>query len=147
MVENNHSGGINASFDHDGGRSWRHADDERCRDRAATATACTTKRVLLIKEEEVRRRAGKGRWWRRGWSTEERRLVEVVDRRLFEGPSDLRALLPEALNESFTSEDLARAVGISRRLAQKMTYCLRKASVVSLAGKQGRANLYRTDSA
>src|SRR5262245_3465152 len=47
--------------------------------------------VVLIKEEEVRRSTGKRNWRRRGWLVEERRLLEVVDRRLFEQVADLRA--------------------------------------------------------
>jgi hypothetical protein len=44
---------------------------------------------------------------------EECRLVEVVNRRLFEKPSDCRGLLPEELKASFTARDLAEAAGIS----------------------------------
>jgi hypothetical protein len=99
--------------------------------------------VLLIREEEVRRYEGKRKWRRRrGWVTEERRLLGVVDRRLFDEPADWRALLPESLGESFTTRDLAEAIGIRRQLAQKMAYCLRKARVIELMGKRGRANSY-----
>jgi hypothetical protein len=99
--------------------------------------------VLLIREEEVRRYEGKRKWRRRGWVIEERRLLEVADRRLFEEAADLQVLLPEKIGESFTTRDLAEAMGIRRQLAQKMTYCLRKASVIESIGKRGRANLYR----
>ena len=99
--------------------------------------------VLLIREEEVRRFEGKRKWRRRGWVTEERRLLEVVNQRLFEEPADWLALLPEKLGDSFTTQDLAEVLGIRRQLAQKMAYCLRKVGVIELSGKQGRANLYR----
>ncbi len=102
--------------------------------------------VLLTREEEVRRYEEKRNWRRRGWSTQERRLLEVVDRKSFEGPEDLKKLIPEVLKESFTAKDLAEAVGISRQLAQKMAYCLRKARVVELTGKCDRANLYEITS-
>jgi hypothetical protein len=98
--------------------------------------------VLLIQEEEVRRYEGKRKWRRRGWVIEERRLLGVVNQRLFEEPADWRALLPESLGESFTTRDLAQAMGISRPLAQKMAYCLRKVRVIELIGKRGRANSY-----
>jgi len=98
--------------------------------------------VLLIREEEVRRYEGKRKWRRRGWVIEERRLLGVVDQRLFEEPADWRALLPDRLGESFTTSDLAEALGISRPLAQKMAYCLRESKVIELIGKRGRANLY-----
>ena len=98
--------------------------------------------VLLIQEEEVRRYEGKRSWWRREWVTEERRLLEVVQRRLFETPTDIRTLLPMGLREPFTTKDLADAIGGRRKLAQKMAYCLRKMGVIERVGKRGRANLY-----
>jgi hypothetical protein len=98
--------------------------------------------VLLIQEEEVRRYGGKRKWWRRGWVTEERRLLEVVQRRLFETPTDIRALLPMGLKEPFATKDLAGAISSRRKLAQKMAYCLRKMGVIERVGKRGRANLY-----
>ncbi|MBN1954317.1 MAG: hypothetical protein JW900_04615 [Anaerolineae bacterium] len=99
--------------------------------------------VLLIREEEVRRYDAERRWRRRrGWVTEERRLLEVVGRRLFEEPADWQALLPGALGEPFTTQDLAEAAGMRRQLAQKMAYCLRQAKVIRLTGKRGKANLY-----
>ncbi len=98
--------------------------------------------VLLIREEEVRRYEENRNWRRRGWVTEERRLLEVVDRRLFEQPADWRALLPEKLGESFTVRDLVEATDMRRQLAQRMAYCLRKVNAITLVGKKGRANLY-----
>lgn len=98
--------------------------------------------VLLIKQEEVRRFEKKRHWRRRGWGIEERRLLEVVDRQLFEEPADWRGLLPERLADPFTTKDLAEAVGIGRKLAQKMAYCLREMGVIQPVGKRARSNLY-----
>lgn len=98
--------------------------------------------VVLIREEEVRRFDGKRNWRRRGWGIEERRLLEIVDQRLFESPADWRVFLPEKLKEPFTAKDLAEALDIRIQLAQKMVYCLHKAQVIQLTGKRGRANLY-----
>ena len=72
----------------------------------------------------------------------EHQLLEVVDQRLFEEPADWRMFIPKEL-ESFTTLDLAEAIGIRRQLAQKMAYCLQKVRVIELIGKSGRANLYR----
>jgi len=99
--------------------------------------------VLMIREEEVRRHDEKRIWRRRGWTTEERRLLEVIDRHMFEKPSDWLALLPVNLGESFTTGDLAEAMGIKRRLAQQMAYCLRMVRVIELTGRQGRSHTYR----
>ncbi len=100
--------------------------------------------VLLIREDEVRRFDGNRNWRRKGWGIEERRLLEVLESRLFEEPADLKALLPEEL-ETFTAKELAEILGISRRLAQKMAYCLRKAGVISHIGKLGRGYLYQVE--
>lgn len=98
--------------------------------------------VLMIREEEVRRYEGKRRWRRRGWVIEGRRLVDVIDRRLFGTPADWLAFVPDSL-QSFTTKDLATVADTRRDLAQKMAYCLREARMIELIGKQGRANLYR----
>jgi len=97
--------------------------------------------VLMIREEEVRRYEGKRRWRRRGWVTEERRLLGVEEQRLYAEPADWKRFLPTDF-ETFTARDLAEEIGIRTQLAQKMVYCLRKVRVLELLGKQGRANLY-----
>ncbi len=98
--------------------------------------------VLMIREEEVRRFGGTRNWRRRGWGIEERRLLGVVEQVVYEEPADWRAFLPKEL-VTFTARDLAEAIGVRLRLAQKMVYCLRKVTVINLMGKQGRANLYQ----
>jgi len=98
--------------------------------------------ALLVQEEEVRRFDGKRAWRRRGWVIQERRLLEVVDHRLFETPDDLAAFVPPDLVEPWTTADLAVAIGQPRWLARKMAYCLRKMGVVEAVGKQGNAILY-----
>src|SRR5215467_5096991 len=99
--------------------------------------------VLMIREEEVRRYDGRRkRWRRRGWVIEGRRLVEVVERRLFGKSADWLAFVPNGL-QSFTTKDLANIADTNRDLAQKMAYCLREARMIELIGREGRANLYR----
>ncbi len=98
--------------------------------------------VLLIHEEEVRRHDAARAWRRKGWVTHERRLLDVVDRRLFETPADLAALVPDGLAEPFTTADLADAIARPRWLAQKMAYCLRQMGAIHPVGKRGRTILY-----
>jgi hypothetical protein len=98
--------------------------------------------VLMIKEEEARRYEGKRQWRRGGWAIEGRRLLEVLDQRLFRESADWRGCLPAGL-ESFTARDLATAMDTRSELAQKMAYCLHKGRVIELIGRRGRANLYR----
>lgn len=98
--------------------------------------------VLLIQEEEIREQDGRRGWRRRGWITQERRLLQVVGRHRFEGPADVGALVPPDLAEPFTTGDLAGAIGQRRRLAQRMAYCLRKLGIIVPEGKVGNAILY-----
>ena len=98
--------------------------------------------VLMIRGEEVRRYAGKRGWRRKGWICEGRRLLEVVDQRLFGESADWLRFLPNGL-ESFTTRDIATGMDTRTDLAQKMAYCLREARMIELIGKRGRANLYR----
>ena len=98
--------------------------------------------VLMISEEELRRYEGKRKWRRRGWVVEGRRLVDVLDRRLFGASSDWLTFVPDGL-QSFTTKDLATIADTRRDLAQKMAYCLRHTKMIELIGRQGRANLYR----
>jgi len=98
--------------------------------------------VILIKEEEIRRQDGMGSWRRRGWSIIDRKLIEVVDRRLYESPSDFIQFIPSEIETPFTNTDLIESMGISRRVAQRMTYCLRKMKAIRTVGKKGNAILY-----
>ena len=98
--------------------------------------------VLMIRAEEVRRYEGQRRWRTRGWAIEARRLLDVLDRRVFEDSADWRRFLPQRL-ESFTTRDVAAEMNTGNELAQKIAYCLREARVIELIGRQGRAKLYR----
>jgi hypothetical protein len=102
--------------------------------------------VALVDAEEYLIDDRRGSWRRRGWSVHDRRLVEVVERRVFTGTRDYIDLLPEGLPPEFTARQLAKAAGLRVRLAQKMVYCLRRMKVVEVCGKKGKANLYRVAS-
>ena len=97
--------------------------------------------VLLIEEEEVRRQDGKGSWRRKGWSIIDRKLLEIVDRKLYEQPSDFLHFIPDNLEKPFRTSDLVESLGISRRLGQRLTYCLRKMNALREVGKNGNALL------
>ena len=99
--------------------------------------------VALVDAEEYLIDDGRGSWRRRGWSIHDRRLVEVVERRIFSSPMDFIDLLPEGLPPEFTARHLAKAAGLRVRLAQKMVYCLRRMKVIEVSGRKGRANLYK----
>ena len=99
--------------------------------------------VLLIEEEEVRCQDGRGSWKRRGVSVKDRKLLNVFNIIGFEDIQDFRVFLPKELNEYFTNKVLALKLGISVRLAQKITYCLSKMGVISVAGKKRNEFLFQ----
>ena len=98
--------------------------------------------LLLIREEEVRRKDARRGWRRKGWVTHERRLIEVLDQRLCACPEDMGAFLPQELAAPFTTAELAAALGRPRWFAQKMAYCLREMGVIAQCGLRARAALY-----
>jgi hypothetical protein len=104
-------------------------------------------RTLLIQEEVIWRDDGQGSWRRKGWSVADKLLLAVVREQLFEVPDDYLALIPRGLVGSFTNQDLADSLQMTRSLATKMTYCLRRMDLLEQTGKQGRFNLYRRNSA
>lgn len=97
--------------------------------------------VLLTEEEELRRPLRRNR---KGWTSFDRRLVRVVDRRVFASRGDWRGVLPEGLPETWTTSELAGGLAIPRFLAQRIAYCLRRMGIIEAVGKRGGALLYRT---
>jgi hypothetical protein len=98
--------------------------------------------VVLIQEEEIRQREEGRAWRRKGWVTQERRLLKVLDKRTFITKHDLAALLPTNIPDPFTTADLVENLSITRRLAQQMTYCLRLAEIIETVGRRDRFKLY-----
>jgi len=98
--------------------------------------------VVFIQEEQIRHFDKTRNWRRKGWHVSERRLLQVLNQRLFEKPRDMLALLPKSLCMPFTTEDLAEATGRPVWLAQKIAYCLRTMGAVESIGKRGRWVLY-----
>ena len=99
--------------------------------------------ILLIEEEELRCNDGIGNWRRRGVSVKDRKLLKVLDRIVFEDNRDFLEFLPKELNGYFTNKVLALKLGISIRLAQKITYCLRKMGAISIAGKKSNELMFQ----
>jgi hypothetical protein len=98
--------------------------------------------VLLIQEEEVRRHDPTRAWRRKGWVTEERRLLNVAESHVFETPENMALFIPGALESPFTTRDLAEALGRPVWLARKIAYCLVRLDIIEANGKKGNAILY-----
>jgi hypothetical protein len=101
--------------------------------------------LVLTCEEEIRGPVPAGARFRypREWWRLDRRLVEVVETRRIDGPSDLVALLPGGLPETFTSADIVAASGRSRRLAMRAVYVLDTCGAIERVGRRGRFVAYR----
>ena len=99
--------------------------------------------VLMVEEEEVRCDDGRGSWRRRGVSIKDHNLVRVVDSAIFRSVDDFLRFLPNTLAQPFTSKQLAECLGISLRLARRMTYSLREMGALQVTGKVGRALLFK----
>jgi len=99
--------------------------------------------VLLIEEEEVRCSDGEGSWRRKGVSVKDRKMLNVFDRIVFRDIHDFLEFLPKDLNGNFTNKVLASKRGIPIRLAQKITYCLRKMGAIAVVGKKRNELLFQ----
>ena len=98
--------------------------------------------ITLIEDEVIWIDDGKGSWRRKGWSVADRKLIQVIDTVLYERPQDYLSLLPSALEDPFTNAELSKVLKIRRRLAEKMTYCLRKMGVIEIIGSRQRFRLF-----
>jgi len=99
--------------------------------------------VLLIEEEEFRCNDGNGSWRRRGASIKDRKLLTVSDRFVFENSQGFLRFLPFDIGKSFTNKLLMKKLGVSIKLAQKITYCFRKMDLISIIGKKRKELVFK----
>jgi hypothetical protein len=98
--------------------------------------------IPLVQIEEFRINDGKGSWRRKGWSIYDRRLLNVLERKVFCSPIDFLMLKPTSLRTPFTNAELAHSLEKPLRLAQKMSYCLRQMGIIKVIGKSGKSLLF-----
>ena len=98
--------------------------------------------VLMIEVEEIWRNDGRGSWTRKGASIEDRRLVGVFERRIFESKADFLRVIPEELPDPFSNRNLAESLGIPINQARKITYTLRKIGTITHIGKNRNQMLF-----
>jgi len=72
----------------------------------------------------------------------DRRLLDVVETRRIDTPSDLLCLLPLGLPEPFTTADIVAATGRSKRLAMRAAYCLERSGAIGRLERRGRFVAY-----
>ncbi|MHA2034914.1 MAG: hypothetical protein ACW972_12205 [Promethearchaeota archaeon] len=98
--------------------------------------------IMLIQIEEIRKNNNIGNRNRKHWGIYDRKLMNVLERKLFYTPIDFLMLKPTSLKTPFTNVELAHSLEKSVRLARKMSYCLRKMGILKVIGKQGNAFLH-----
>lgn len=99
--------------------------------------------VVLVEEEEIWRNDGRGTWRRKGASIQDRKLIRVFERELFEHKTDFLKVLPKDLPELFTNRNLAESLGIHISQSRRITYSLRKIGVIAQVGKNGNQMLFK----
>jgi hypothetical protein len=101
-----------------------------------------TLKIAMTREEEVRKRDGKGAWRRKRISIINRKLLDVFDVLEFNHCSDFLRFIPDELEDGFTNKQLAQALGISQREATRMTWCLRKMQAIRVFWKDRNTHLH-----
>jgi len=99
--------------------------------------------IVLIKEEEVRCRDGKGSKHRKRESIKDRRLVEVVETHHFNCPADFLVFLPLSLPQPFSNKDLTNALQLPLHRCRQITYTLRKMEAIYVTGKKRNELLFQ----
>jgi hypothetical protein len=98
--------------------------------------------VLMIEMEELWCDDGRGSWRRRGASIEDRKLIRVLEKRVFRNKADFLKMLPEGLLDPFSNRNLAKSLRIGVGQSRKMTYSLRKMGAITHVGNRGKQMLF-----
>lgn len=98
--------------------------------------------IVLTQEEEVRQFDGNRGWRKKGWVTEERKLIQILERQSVQSPRELLELFSIELPESFLTSDLAKLMNCPQWVAQKAAYCFKHLQLIEPIGKQRNAILY-----
>lgn len=98
--------------------------------------------AILIQAEEIRINDGLGSWMRKGWSIDDRKMIKIIDRRLFSNPKHFLNLISPFINSPFTNQNLSNSLGITLKLARKITYSLRRMNILEISEKIGNTYLF-----
>jgi hypothetical protein len=98
--------------------------------------------LLLVQIEEIREKDSQVSWRRKGWSSYDKKLVRILEKKQFRNPNDFLCFIPKSLDTPFTNLELAQSLKKPVRLAGKISYCLRKMGMLNVVGKRGNAYLF-----
>ena len=102
-----------------------------------------TLEIVISVEEEVRAVTERRSRRRRGWTSLDRRLVDIVAIHTIESMADFFAMLDAELPDQFTTSDIATAMKSPLRLGQQAAFCFREAGVSEICGKRGNTLVYQ----
>lgn len=86
---------------------------------------------------------GKGSWRRKRWSIKDRFLVQLIRTREFTSLEDYLKLIPQDLQEIFSSKEFGQATKLPSRQVSRMLYCLRAMNIINVVGRKGKAYIYQ----
>jgi hypothetical protein len=98
--------------------------------------------IVLVDLVEYRNLDGWSRDKKKGGSKNERIPVDLYDEIYIDSPMDYMKLVPEALGDSFTAKEFAKAAGLSPRDINCAIQTLLYIGVIRRAGYQGNSYLY-----
>lgn len=98
--------------------------------------------VLIIVEEDIFLRDGRGSWKRKGDSVVDKKLLSVKESMEFKQASDFLIFLPDTLPGTFTNKIHSKILGCQISVSQKITYCLRKMGLLRVTGKKGNELIF-----
>jgi hypothetical protein len=99
--------------------------------------------IIFTREEEIRRKDGKGSRWRKGISIMDRQLKAVIGRIRFDKPDDYASVfLSQELPDRFTNRALAEIISVPLSTARQITYFLRSLDVIKVVEKQGKELIF-----
>lgn len=98
--------------------------------------------LIGVSIEEIRVADGRGSWRRKGVSITDRRLLSAEEPLTLSSPHHYLTFLPSSLCADFTNHDIAQNSSLTPSQAAKLSYFLRKISVIETTGKKGRSLLF-----
>ncbi len=98
--------------------------------------------LLKIKAEEFRYLNGWGKDKKRGSERCDRIPLALLDEQLFKKPSDYACMIPSGLPQPFTTNEFAKAAGISARDKWYATALLQKLGLIRECGKRKNEKLF-----
>jgi hypothetical protein len=95
--------------------------------------------IVIVEIEEIREKSDKDSWKRKRWNIYDKKLLRVIQSKTFHDPIDFLYFIPKNINVPFTNKKLAELLNKPLRLAQKLSYCLRKMELLKIVGKDGNS--------